>query len=988
MNRKKILHLATSILITTNLSCNSMITTVVRAEVEDSEETTLSETDEVEEKTTSIEQETTISTTSEEATGTVKAITDEKINEKEVTEDDTKGNIPDPSERTECFELNGPAAISESDDIANGIFGTSPWRIDQHGVLYIGEGTLDATTMDARAPWFTQRSVIQKIVFTGPVVAHRDSIGLFFDLNQLTSIENLSYLDTSQVVDMSYFFAWCRQLTALDLSNFDTSKVLSMSHMFDGASALQRLDLTSFNTSNVTDMSQMFYGSISLDFLDISSFDTRNVTTMSYMFYNCSSLKELTVSHFETENVTDFNHMFGGCVNLGLLDVSGFVTSRATDLSFMFQNCSSLIDLDVTHFETSQVEYMHYMFYGCSGLKKLDVTNFDTANVTSMYYMFYGCADLTELDVSDFDTGKVRTTSYMFDGCENLKTIDVSNFNTENVRFMRGMFRNCMSLTELDLSNFQTDKVEWMQEMLAGTTVLSKLSLGVAIGFSSDADLPEIITSEHYTGKWQNVGNGTIDRPAGEHVLTSNELLTTYQGSMADTYVWQPIIGETIQAIDSLLYVGDTWQPIDNFVSATDKDGNLIEFEEGMVSGTVDTTKVGEYPVTYTNGSASQEIIVTVKENGETIEAKDSELYVGEEWRPSENFISATNKAGEPIEFEEGMVSGTVDTTKVGEYPVTYTNGDASQEIIVTVKENGETIEAKDSELYVGEEWRPSENFISATNKAGEPIEFEEEMVSGTVDTTKVGEYPVTYTNGDASKEIIVTVKENGETIEAKDSELYVGEEWRPSENFISATNKAGESITFEEVTVSGTVDTTKAGEYPVTYVNGNVTQTITVRVKESAELIQTRDTQLYVGDIWNARDNFVSATNKAGQPIEFKEDMVRGTVDTDKPGTYIVYFTNGKATATSQVTVVQKNTNETNNGDQNTDEPSQSETTGESNKNSNGKTSPTTPKINSSDAKSGLPKTGEKKSTAIFLGMGIVACVFVTFIYKKKRGQ
>lgn len=83
-----------------------------------------------------------------------------------------------------------------------------------------------------------------------------------------------------------------------------------------------------------------------------------------------------------------------------------------------------------------------------------------------------------------------------------------------------------------------------------------------------------------------------------------------------------------------------------------------------MVSGTVDTSVVGVTPITYTNGSAAQVIHVTVKENQESIQAKDSVIYVGDQWDPQANFVSATDEDGMPLAFTPKMVEGSVDSQK------------------------------------------------------------------------------------------------------------------------------------------------------------------------------------------------------------------------------------------------------------------------------------------------------------------------------------
>ncbi|MBF0825997.1 bacterial Ig-like domain-containing protein, partial [Enterococcus faecalis] len=71
----------------------------------------------------------------------------------------------------------------------------------------------------------------------------------------------------------------------------------------------------------------------------------------------------------------------------------------------------------------------------------------------------------------------------------------------------------------------------------------------------------------------------------------------------------------------------------DNFVSATDKQGNNVTFSEVTVSGDVDTSKAGSYQVTYTNGTAKSVATITVVSDQATVVAKDSTLYVGDSWQ-------------------------------------------------------------------------------------------------------------------------------------------------------------------------------------------------------------------------------------------------------------------------------------------------------------------------------------------------------------------
>lgn len=755
----------------------------------------------------------------------------EKVDETSPSKNEQE-TTPTIEQKEKAEEPTDTGMTAMSTDLASGIYGTSPWRIDVQGVLYIDGGELGEATMSVRTPWYIHRASITKIVFTAPTLANANSLGLFFDMNQVVSIENLGYLDTSLVGNMSYFFYWCSKLTDLDVSGFNTANVTDMSYMFYGCSQLDSLDLSAFDTSHVTQMNSIFYDCYSLTSLNLSSFDTSKMTNMTYMFYNCSGLTTLDISNFDTRNVNNMSHMFRSCSKLTQLDVSMLDTQEVTDMSFMFYGCSGLKALSLQNFNTSKVLAMHYMFYNCTGIKSLPVEGFDTSQVTSMRYMFYGCDTLTDVDVSNFDTRNVTTTSYMFYGCTSLAQLNIANFNLPKVKFMNYMFTNCSKLEELDISAVSTGALEGMNQLFSGMSQLSILTLGPNFQFLPDANLPTVPTTDPNTGYWQNVGTGTVTIPKGDHVLTSDQLMATYTGTMADTYVWQKILNlESIVAKDSILYINDRWNPADNFISATDKDGNAVMFDPSMVTGTVDTSIAGVTPITYTNGSASQVIMVTVKDNLESIQIMDSLLYVGDTWDPAANFVSATDKDGNAVMFDPSMVTGDVNVKIPGKYRVTYTNGSASQLAEITVKENKETIVVKDLTIYVGDTWNPADQFISATDKAGTPLFFMKDMVSGEVDTTKIGAYKVVFKNGQAEQEVTVTVNENKETIHVKDSILSVGDTWNPADNFLSATDKEGKSIPFDLKMVDGTVDTTKVGIYPVVYKNGRKSVSMFVHV-------------------------------------------------------------------------------------------------------------------------------------------------------------
>ena len=269
----------------------------------------------------------------------------------------------------------------------------------------------------------------------------------FYDMQNLQSITGISYLNTTEVTNMSTMFFNCSKLTSLDLSSFNTAKVTAMNSMFSGCSGLTSLNLSGFNTAKVTNMSNMFNKCSSLTSLNVSGFNTANVTNMSNMFNSCSNLTSLNPRNFNTAKVTNMSYMFSGCNELTSLNVSGFNTSQVTTMNSMFQSCFKLTQCDVSGFNTANVTNMQSMFSFCRLLPSIDVSNFNTAKVTTMYAMFQGCNVVTTLDLSSFNTAKVTNMKYMFDECRALKTIMVSSgWTTAAVTSSEDMFATCTNL--------------------------------------------------------------------------------------------------------------------------------------------------------------------------------------------------------------------------------------------------------------------------------------------------------------------------------------------------------------------------------------------------------------------------------------------------------------------------------------------------------------------------------------------------------------
>ncbi len=317
--------------------------------------------------------------------------------------------------------------------------------------------------------WHEDRNEIITGVFDSSFADYRptNTSFWFLEINNMSSLLDVKYLNTSEVTAMSYMFCQCNSLENLDVSHFNTAKVTAMNCMFYQCESLESIDVSHFNTSRVTTMNSMFQRCNLLPTINIEGFDTQNVTDMSWMFAECKNLNYLDVSNFKTGKVVKMIGMFYYCVKLPAIDVSNFNTSNVTNMAKMFMACEVLENLNLKNFNTAKVDNMNSMFYMCYKLQSLDVSNFNTANVTDMCHTFDWLRSVKTLDLRNFNTSNVTTMRAMFSGNDVLENINISSFDTRNVIDMEAMFNQCPKLKSVDISSFNTAKVENMYRMFS-----------------------------------------------------------------------------------------------------------------------------------------------------------------------------------------------------------------------------------------------------------------------------------------------------------------------------------------------------------------------------------------------------------------------------------------------------------------------------------------------------------------------------------------
>ena len=285
-------------------------------------------------------------------------------------------------------------------------FQCSSAKTDADTDYFLNEGS-------AKPGWYETKSADTKtVVFKRNFRDARPTTCLlwFGSCTNLTSIEGLENLNTSDVTSMDYMFYKCEQLRALDLSGFNTEKVENMSDMFSNCKNLETLNLSSFKTNNLTNMSEMFLECNKIAQLDLSGFNTSGVKTLDLVFKNCYALEALDLSSFDTKWVTDMSSLFENCQSLKTIYVSDlFSTFKVKYSTNMFRYCNNLKGAtafaDIQEKERARANYTDGYF-----TKKVGMNGPDIIGATGSPLTVYG------LTLSDDKALELYEACYVQDG--------------------------------------------------------------------------------------------------------------------------------------------------------------------------------------------------------------------------------------------------------------------------------------------------------------------------------------------------------------------------------------------------------------------------------------------------------------------------------------------------------------------------------------------------------------------------------------------
>lgn len=183
-----------------------------------------------------------------------------------------------------------------------------------------------------------------------------------------------------------------------------------------------------------------------------------------------------------------------------------------------------------------------------------------------------------------------------------------------------------------------------------------------------------------------NYKDGQIDKSLTVEACSQDiqDTYKKYTGTSNKTDMFCPI---ALPEKESSCFINDSYDYLSGVVLRdrnTGKDVTTDNLQKVQIAAKVTATgaaialteltkKEGTYTLTYNYDGVSADRQIEVKSR-ESVNVKDLTLLVGENWQPRDNFVTATDEEGKPLDFSQITVTGAenVDTKKTGSYEVTY----------------------------------------------------------------------------------------------------------------------------------------------------------------------------------------------------------------------------------------------------------------------------------------------------------------------------
>lgn len=183
---------------------------------------------------------------------------------------------------------------------------------------------------------------------------------------------------------------------------------------------------------------------------------------------------------------------------------------------------------NIENVDFSKTQDMSGMLSNDNNLKEIDLTKNDFTPVKTLKGLLENDAKLTTVNMKNSSFRNVVDYRNLFKNDSSLHTTDISSWQMSSAMKLSGLFQNDIALKNIDIhtwtmnSNADTGDSTKQEGMFDGTN-FSSITLSSYNRFSENTQLPSNVSDT-----WQEVGSGSIDKPAGNKTFTSLTLSSTY----------------------------------------------------------------------------------------------------------------------------------------------------------------------------------------------------------------------------------------------------------------------------------------------------------------------------------------------------------------------------------------------------------------------------------------------------------------------------
>ena len=292
----------------------------------------------------------------------------------------------------------------------------------------------------------------------------KNTYSLFKNLTNLSDINDLKYIDTSEATSFSYMFAYDAKLSNIrSLSYWDSTNLTNVGGLFYKCDLLNDISsLAGFDTSKVKDLDYLISESGVSNINALRFFDVSNLKSMIGMLES-TDVDDLTpLKDWKTDNLEEMWETFLA-TNIQNVDaLSNWNTSKLKNMFGAFSMCFKLDDISgLANWNTKSLENINMAFDYTSITNVDSLANWNVEKVKNMSYVFSNARKLDNINgLSNWNTKSLENLEGAFKYTAFKDTSPLKKWDTSKVTNMNKTFSHCKITDTSGIDRWNLDKVE------------------------------------------------------------------------------------------------------------------------------------------------------------------------------------------------------------------------------------------------------------------------------------------------------------------------------------------------------------------------------------------------------------------------------------------------------------------------------------------------------------------------------------------------